>query len=85
MLFRSIVILLQVDEELYDLQKDYNEWDNLALRPEHRPLMDSMKQKAPKTFAKPGLEVTALQLSITGESFHWGLKKNKGKAKAKGK
>ena len=72
------------DEELYDLQKDYNEWDNLALRPEHRPLMDSMKQKAPKTFAKPGPEVTALKLSISGESFHWDLKKNKGKAKAKG-
>jgi arylsulfatase A-like enzyme len=70
------------DEELYDLQKDYNEWDNLALRPEHRPVIETMKQKAPKTSAKPGPEVAALKLSIAGESFHWDLKQ---KNKAKGK
>jgi hypothetical protein len=70
------------DEELYNLQKDYNEWDNLALRPEHRPVIETMKQKAPKTFAYPGPEVAALKLSIAGESFHWDLKN---KAKAKGK
>ncbi|MEY4246028.1 MAG: hypothetical protein RLZZ245_3613, partial [Verrucomicrobiota bacterium] len=67
-------------EELYELRKDCNEWDNLAQRPEHRPLIESMKQKAPKTFAKPGPEVTALNLSIKGEAFHWKLK-NPGKVK----
>lgn len=67
-------------EELYELRKDCNEWDNLAQRPEHRPLIESMKQKAPKTFAKPGPEVTALNLSVEGETFHWKLK-NPGKVK----
>ena len=69
-------------EELYDLRKDYNEWDNLALRPEYRPVIKTMRQKAPKTFAKPGPEFKALKLSIEGESFHWDVMET-GKAKNK--
>ncbi len=64
-------------EELYDLKKDPNEWENLAGKPEHRPLMEKMRQQAPKTFAKPGPEVGALKLSTKGEAFHWELKQNK--------
>jgi arylsulfatase A-like enzyme len=65
------------DEEFYDLKKDPNEWENLALKPEHRTLMDQMREKAPKTFAKAGPEFGALKLSTQGETFHWELKKKK--------
>ncbi|MEY5020416.1 MAG: Choline-sulfatase [Verrucomicrobiota bacterium] len=65
------------DEEFYDLKKDPNEWENLALKPEHRQLMDKMREKAPKTFAKAGPEFGALKLSTQGETFHWELKKKK--------
>jgi arylsulfatase A-like enzyme len=65
------------DEELYDLKKDPHEWENLAGKPEHRPLMDKLRKKAPKTFAKPGPEAGALKLSTKGEAFHWELKQKK--------
>ncbi|MFZ9936019.1 MAG: sulfatase [Luteolibacter sp.] len=67
-------------EELYDLNKDPNEWENLAGKPKHRPLMDKMRQKAPKTFAMPGPQAGELKLVTKGQDFHW---ESKPKKKAK--
>ncbi|MGA0846575.1 MAG: sulfatase-like hydrolase/transferase, partial [Luteolibacter sp.] len=64
-------------EELYDLTKDPNEWENLARKPKCRPLIERMRKKAPEKFAKLGPESASLRLSITGESFEWKLKPDK--------
>lgn len=58
-------------EELYNLKKDPNEWNNLAKGPMHRPVMSRLRTHAPKVFAKPGPEVNALKLLIDGDAFHW--------------
>jgi hypothetical protein len=58
-------------EELYDVQRDRHEWDNLAALPEHRPLIERLRGRAPATFAPPGPEKQDLRLQIDGEDFRW--------------
>ena len=58
-------------EELYDVQRDRHEWDNLAALPEHRPLIERLRGRAPATFAPPGPEKQDLRLRIDGEDFRW--------------
>ncbi|KAA5539178.1 sulfatase-like hydrolase/transferase [Roseiconus nitratireducens] len=40
------------DEELYDIDADPYEWNNLAGDPEHQSILDSLRAQGPKTFAK---------------------------------
>ena len=61
-------------EELYDVVKDPNEWDNLAPQEKYRTVMEELRKSAPKTFAAPGPETKDLRLVTEGERFHWELK-----------
>ena len=58
-------------EELYDVVKDPNEWDNLAPQEKYRAVMDELRQSAPRQFATPGPETSALRLVTEGEGFRW--------------
>ena len=58
-------------EELYDVVKDPNEWDNLAPQESYRPVMAELRQSAPKQFAAPGPESSELRLISDGERFRW--------------
>ncbi|MCZ6672903.1 MAG: sulfatase [Verrucomicrobia bacterium] len=59
-------------EELYDVQKDPNEWYNLAGNPELSGIKSRLRNAAPKTFAKPGTKLNARRnLILEGESFRW--------------
>ena len=69
-------------EELYDVVKDPNEWDNLASQEKYRPVMDELRQSAPKQFAPAGPESNALRLITEGESFHWEARPEGPKKKA---
>ena len=61
-------------EELYDVQGDPNEWDNLAGQPEYAPIIKAMKVHAP-VFAPPATNKNTLNLVVTGDTFHWEPKK----------
>jgi len=59
-------------EELYRVDKDPNEWFNLAGKPGHRAQIDALKAHAPATFAQPGyIHNKHKELVIEGNSFHW--------------
>jgi hypothetical protein len=58
-------------EELYQLGKDREEWSNLAGQERYQPIIDEMKQSAPKSFAPEGPGSDQLKLVIDGESFRW--------------
>lgn len=58
-------------EELYDVVKDPNEWDNLAPQESYRTVMAELRRSAPKNFASPGPEANALRLVTEGEKFRW--------------
>ena len=59
-------------EELYDIESDPNEWDNLADKPEHAAKKMELQSFAPKTFAAPAAKLNARKdLVIEGDSFHW--------------
>lgn len=58
-------------QELYQLRNDPNEWENLAGRPAHAKMIETMRAKAPKQFARPGPEHGALKLVTEGENFRW--------------
>jgi hypothetical protein len=59
-------------EELYNLNKDPNEWDNLANDPKFQPVKDRLKASAPTTFAKPEIQLDVKRdLVIDGDTFHW--------------
>ena len=59
-------------EELYDVQKDPNEWRNLAEDPGHAKIKKHLAAKAPKTFAKPSPKRRSKRdLILEGESFRW--------------
>ena len=59
-------------EELYDLNKDPNEWDNLASNPELAGRMKEMNALAPAQFAEPGTKLNAKRdMVLEGETFRW--------------
>lgn len=61
-------------EELYDIEKDPNEWDNLASQSEHENVKKKLLAIAPETFASPGPEIDKLQLVIDGNEYQWTAK-----------
>ncbi|MEM1295667.1 MAG: sulfatase-like hydrolase/transferase, partial [Verrucomicrobiota bacterium] len=59
-------------EELYDLKKDPNEWNNLASDPQYTELKAEMQKHAPETFAEPEEKLNARKdLLLEGEAFRW--------------
>ncbi len=58
-------------EELYDCQRDPNEWENLAGKAESKEVMQKLRSSAPKSFAKLGPEINELKLVTEEERFHW--------------
>ena len=59
-------------EELYDLNKDPNEWYNLAGDPSYAGQMASLRESAPEHFAPAARNLNARRdLVIEGEKFHW--------------
>lgn len=58
-------------EELYDVRKDPNEWDNLANDPTFDEIKSELKKSAPTTFATPATPKPQLRLVTDGDSFHW--------------
>ena len=69
-------------EELYNVRKDPNEWENLlapqdsesgggVANPEYFAIREKMIRSAPQSFAEPGLERNKLELIIDGAQYHW--------------
>ena len=58
-------------EELYDVQKDPNEWNNLAEQAKYADLKKRLASEAPTSFAPPSKKRKKRDLIIEGESFHW--------------
>ena len=62
-------------EELYDVQADPNEWENLASKPGHEEVKANLRKKAPKSFAPPATKLNRRKHLVTeGESFRWEIK-----------
>ncbi len=61
-------------EELYDVQKDPNEWDNLAGSSTYASVKKELKAAAPKTFAPMGTPKNRLRLQTEGVEFRWEAK-----------
>ena len=62
-------------EELYDVRKDPNEWENLAMKPELAEVKARYQQTAPKSFAKPAFKLNKHKhLILEGETFRWEVK-----------
>ncbi len=66
-------------EELYDVQKDPNEWNNLAKVKAFAEVKRKLRGSAPKKFAPPGPPRNRMKLVIDGEQFRWQLKTRKKK------
>ena len=59
-------------EELYNVQKDPNEWRNLAEQQKYDEIKKHLAEKAPKKFAKPAPKRKSKRnLILEGETFHW--------------
>lgn len=59
-------------EELYNVRKDPNEWDNLAKDPALKEVRQRLAKRAPKSFAKPNPVLhVGKNLVVEGETFHW--------------
>ena len=59
-------------EELYDLNNDPHEWDNLAAVSTHQNRMAELRKSAPEKFAPPIPKRNVKRdLIIEGESFQW--------------
>jgi len=58
-------------EELYNVQQDPNEWDNLAANPEVEDIKEKLRASAPTQFADPGPASNELKLEIKGETYKW--------------
>ncbi|MBF0198711.1 MAG: sulfatase [Planctomycetes bacterium] len=61
-------------EELYNVRKDPNEWDNLASHPEHKSIKKKMAASAPEKFALP-IKGKDFKLVVEGENYRWVSKK----------
>ncbi len=62
-------------EELYNLKKDPNEWDNLAGEAEYKPIKEKMRKVAPQAFAPVATPMNDLKLVVEGDAFHWEKKR----------
>ena len=59
-------------EELYDLKRDPNEWNNLAGVEKYEAIKVEMRKSAPNRFAEPEQNYNARKdLSINGETYQW--------------
>jgi len=59
-------------EELYDVQRDPNEWHNLAENPQYARKKAELRNHAPNSFADPVPNLNARKdLVIEGDTFHW--------------
>ena len=59
-------------EELYDLKKDPNEWNNLAVQAEHSGTKARMAALAPKNFAPQAKKLNVKRdLFVKGDSYQW--------------
>lgn len=59
-------------EELYDVQNDPHEWNNLASDPSYATQMAKMRKRAPASFAEPEPKLNSRKdLVIDAESYHW--------------
>ncbi len=62
----------ETEEELYDLQKDPNEWYNLAGDPQYNSLKAKMAKAAPAEFAPPAPRRNVKKdLLLEGETYRW--------------
>ncbi len=62
-------------EELYDVQNDPHEWNNLAGDMKWAKVKQKLKASAPKSFAPAGISRNRLRLINEAESYRWELKK----------
>lgn len=69
-------------EELYDVRRDPNEWDNVAAAPAFRDVKDRLRSSAPSTFTPPATPLKQLKLVIDGNDFHWERKSVNGRSNA---
>ena len=58
-------------EELYDLNNDPEEWNNLAWNKHYTVVKNRLIAQAPDKFAALGTPFTDLKVVSTGETFHW--------------
>ena len=58
-------------EELYNVQEDPHEWENLAAKENYRPIITELQSFAPSEFAPPATERNTLRLVVEGDKFHW--------------
>lgn len=58
-------------EELYDLNADFHEWNNLAGSPEYAGARERLKAQAPATFAAPATPKKNLRMVVEGDTFRW--------------
>jgi len=58
-------------EELYNVKKDPNEWENLAGEAEYDSIKKKMQKASPEKFAPKATPRNSLKLIVDGDSFHW--------------
>jgi len=61
-------------EELFDEERDPNEWYNLAEDPDYTQVIAGMKAYLPKEVAKSATQKEDLELVIQGDTFFWVLR-----------
>ena len=61
-------------EELYDVRKDPNEWDNLAQDQQYDSVKQELKASAPGSFAPAGTPRKRRKLVFSGDTFRWQAK-----------